>query len=61
MTRRGIIRLAYSNQVEARPFSRFTRVESEQKANEAWAERADSWGEKNFNEYGYQISQLDTK
>ena len=59
MTRTGIIRLAYSNQVEARPFSIFTKIESEQKDNEAWAGRADAWGKKNFNEYGYQLKETE--
>jgi len=57
MTRIGAIRSAYADLVEARPFTRFTKVPSEQEANDAWAGRADAWGEKTFDQYGNQTKQ----
>lgn len=43
MTQTGINRAKYSNEVEARPFSRFTQVPSEIKANDEWKRKADSY------------------
>lgn len=43
MTQIGINRTRYSNEVEARPFSRFTQVPSEIKANDEWKKKADSY------------------
>ena len=40
MTTLGIIRQRYSKEVCPRPFSRFTQVVSEIKANEAWCKKA---------------------
>ncbi len=43
MTQIGINRARYSNEVEARPFSRFTQVPLEIKANDEWKKKADSY------------------
>jgi hypothetical protein len=43
MTQTGINRAKYSNEVEPRPFSRFTSVSSEVKANDEWKRKADSY------------------
>jgi hypothetical protein len=52
MTRYGVIAFLY---YEPRPFSRFTRVPSEIKANKQWWKRALEWGELNIDKYGNRI------
>lgn len=55
-TRIGVIRFHYSREVAIRPFSLFSQVESEQKANRAWAKKADEWGERNVDAHGNRVT-----
>ncbi|WP_156666087.1 hypothetical protein [Rhodococcus sp. HS-D2] len=52
MTLQGIIVKKYSEIVELRPFSLFTRVDEEQSANAQWKLRALEWGAMHIDEYG---------
>ena len=53
MTRIAVVRQLYGQNVERRPFSRFTADPSKRQANAEWAERARAWGDIHVDAYGH--------
>ena len=55
MTRMGVVLQLYSEMVERRPFSRFSKDPKEILANCNWIKRAEEWGNVHVDAWGHFI------
>lgn len=53
MTRIGRVLQLYGQMVERQPYGRYTRDKKEMLANCEWVRRAEAWGERHVDAWGY--------